>query len=194
MSIPEVFDLKKKRQARKRRWRITGMIITSIVLTCIVGKYVLEHSPQEGFIDIYDAVRVRNASIEDVKHIVFGDTTATVIHQNSRGNRIEYYYQENDLWFHTNVGIQLMNIDTGCIDIAKTKRGSEWCVRIIIDPRQSKTQEDNIYDMSNTVFLLYDSSELSRGYFAYIYPESEYYNITINEESYSIKLKHFNQR
>ena len=183
---------KKKIQERRKKWRIVGIIICTLILLCVVGQIVVDHTIGR-FPDLYDAIAFSNDfKQEDITNIIYGDTTATVIYKTASGNGIQCYYQEDGLWAYTGLRIQDVEVGKNSLSILKTKKGDDWSVRVLVRTRDSKNSIDIITDCYDTNFYQYSSNELLRSYFAYIEPESSLYTITVNGETYELNLKNFN--
>lgn len=180
-----------KRQIRKKKRRRTVVIIGAIILFCIIAQFVIDNTIGR-FENIYDAIAFNNDfDKEDIIDIVYGDTSAMVIYERPTGVGMRSYYFNNNLWVNSGFKGQSVDFQKCNIIIYKMRKGNDWCILIIVRAKKNEADIDDIVDQYGTEFFNDSSDELSRSYFAYFHPESENYEISINGETYQIKLKHF---
>lgn len=190
LDTPTLHD-EQKRQIRKKKRRRTVVIIGAIILFCIIAQFVIDNTIGR-FENIYDAIAFNNDfDKEDIIDIIYGDTTAMVIFERPNGNGMHSYYFNDNLWVFSGSKSQDVDLEACDLTIFKTRKGSDWCIRVLVRVKKNKTDIDDITDQYGTKFYNYSSDILLRCYFAYFHPKSENYEISINGETYQIKLKHF---
>lgn len=188
MKTIELFNIK-KRQRRRKKWRRAGIILVSIALCTVVLGFVADNVTLFRFPDLYEAIwYFEKIGAERIEHIIYSDTTATVLYQERAGVfRSLTYYEQDGYWTFVNCKSQLVSWEGVGISIARTIRGGDWYASLSV----TGPQDDVIYDSIQTEFFCYYSDSFRSRYCAVIHPDSEDYSITINGETYHIKLKHY---
>ena len=121
---PLKIDDKQKAQRRRRRWRNTGIVFGAIALHIALGQFIMEYTNYGKFPDLYDTIRFRNSyKVENIQHMIYGETTVTVFHKTPTGLSIASYYYEGSLWEPVSFKTESIKMDIGTISVGKARKG-----------------------------------------------------------------------